>query len=57
MIRDLIRQYARQGVRRFVVFSGHYENLMWEIEGIDLALRDLQGLGIVGVLNSKNSYL
>ncbi len=45
-VRDVIRQMAFDGVRRFAVCEGHYENAMFCIEGIDLALRDLRAEGI-----------
>jgi creatinine amidohydrolase len=41
MIRDVIRELARQGATKLVVVDGHYENQWFLIEGIDLALRDL----------------
>jgi creatinine amidohydrolase len=41
MLRDLIREFARQGVRHLVVVDGHYENQWFLTEGIDLALRDI----------------
>jgi creatinine amidohydrolase len=39
--RDLIREFARQGVKHLVVVDGHYENQWFLTEGIDLALRDI----------------
>ncbi len=39
--RDVIREFARQGVRNLVVVDGHYENQWFLTEGIDLALRDI----------------
>lgn len=41
MMRDVIRELARQGVNQVVVLDGHYENQWFLTEGIDLALRDL----------------
>jgi creatinine amidohydrolase len=41
-VRDIIKEFARHGVRQMVVMVGHYENTMFTIEGIDLALRDLR---------------
>ena len=41
-IRDVIKEFARHGVRKMTVMVGHYENTMFVIEGIDLALRDLR---------------
>lgn len=42
MIRDVIRELARQGVNHLVVLDGHYENQWFLTEGIDLALRDIK---------------
>ncbi len=41
VVRDLLREFARQGARSLVVIDGHYENQWFLIEGIDLALRDI----------------
>ena len=41
MMRDVIRELARQGVTNIVVVDGHYENQWFLIEGIDLARRDI----------------
>ncbi len=48
MIRDVIRELARQGAINLVVLDGHYENQWFLTEGIDLALRD------VGASNPSN---
>ena len=45
-IRDVIKEFARHGVRKLAAMVGHYENTMFVIEGIDLALRDLRADGI-----------
>ena len=37
MARDLIREFARHGIRKLVMMDAHYENTMFLIEGIDLA--------------------
>ena len=44
--RDLIREFARDGVRKIVAMNGHFENSMFFAEGADLALRDLRGDGV-----------
>ncbi|RTE66075.1 creatininase [Amphritea opalescens] len=46
MIRDVIVAYARHGNRKFVLVNGHYENSMFIVEGIDLALERLRHDGI-----------
>jgi len=45
MTRDIIKEFARHGVRNMVVMDSHYENEMFLIEGIDLALRELRADG------------
>ena len=42
LLRDIIRDLARHGIRKLVVLNGHYENMMFSIEGIDLARRELR---------------
>tara|TARA_R110001583_G_scaffold134563_1_gene286283 strand:+ start:776 stop:1549 length:774 start_codon:yes stop_codon:yes gene_type:complete len=45
-IKDVVVAYARHGNRKFVLVNGHYENSMFIIEGIDLALEHLRHEGI-----------
>lgn len=45
-VRDILRELARHGVRQVVLMDGHYENTMFIVEGIDLALRELARDGI-----------
>lgn len=45
-VRDIIREFARHGLRRLVIMNGHFENAMFIVEGIDLALRELTLAGI-----------
>ena len=40
-VKDVVREFARHGVKRLVIVSGHYENQWFLIEGIDLAMREL----------------
>jgi len=46
LTRDIVKEFARHGVRRMAVMDSHYENEMFLIEGIDLALRELRTDGI-----------
>jgi len=46
IVQDLVRELARHGVRRLAVMNGHFENSMFVVEGIDLALRELRGRGV-----------
>jgi creatinine amidohydrolase len=45
-IKDIIKELARNGARRFVMMNGHYENQAYMVEAIDLALRELRWEGI-----------
>ncbi len=45
-VRDILKEFARHGVRKIVLVNGHYENSMFLVEGIDLALRELRWDGI-----------
>ena len=46
VLRDVIGELARHGVRKLAVVNGHYENQMFTIEGIDLAMTDQRMLGV-----------
>ncbi|MCU0570557.1 MAG: creatininase [Oculatellaceae cyanobacterium Prado106] len=41
IVRDIIRELARQGANQLVVLNGHYENQWFLTEGIELAVRDM----------------
>ncbi|MEZ5774615.1 MAG: creatininase [Hyphomicrobiaceae bacterium] len=41
-VKEVIKELARNGARRFVMVNGHYENSWFMVEGIDLALRELR---------------
>ena len=45
-IRDIIKEFARHGIRKVVLMNGHFENSMFVVEGIDLAIRELRWDGI-----------
>jgi creatinine amidohydrolase len=55
-VRDLVREFARHGVRRIAVMDAHYENTMFIIEGLDLALRDLRARGVDDMKIMRISY-
>jgi len=42
LVRDILREFIRHGVRGVAVMDAHYENTWFLIEGIDLALRESQ---------------
>jgi creatinine amidohydrolase len=56
LARDIIKEFARHGVRRMAVMDSHYENEMFLIEGIDIALRDLRAQGIDDMKVAKIRY-
>jgi creatinine amidohydrolase len=41
LLRDVVRELARQGAKQIVVVNGHYENQWFLTEGIELAIRDV----------------
>jgi creatinine amidohydrolase len=45
-LRDVIKEFARHGVRKICLVNGHFENSWFIIEGIDIALRELRWGGI-----------
>lgn len=45
-LRDVIKEFARHGVRHICLVNGHFENSWFIVEGIDLALRELKWSGI-----------
>ena len=56
MVRDIVSEFARHGVRCMAVVDGHYENNMFLVEGIDLALRGLRRDGIDDMRIAKIPY-
>jgi creatinine amidohydrolase len=46
VLRDVIREFVRHGIRRICVLDGNYENLWFLNEGIDLAMRELGDSGL-----------
>ncbi len=46
VVRDVIRELVRHGVRKVCVLDGNYENLWFLNEGIDLAMRELGDTGL-----------
>ena len=41
IVRDIVRELFRHGVRRLLILDGHYENSLFLNEGVDLALREI----------------
>ena len=54
--RDILCEFARHGARRILILDSHYENEMFLIEGIDLALKDLKSWGIDDLKVMKVRY-
>lgn len=40
LVRDLVREIIRHGMKKIIILDGHYENSLFINEGVDLALRD-----------------
>lgn len=46
-IKDVLKEFARHGVRKVAMINGHFENSMFIVEGVDLAIRELRWDGIM----------
>lgn len=46
VVKDVIREFVRHGVRKIIFVNGHYENAAFLTEGVDLALRESGWSGI-----------
>ena len=50
LIRDVVRELARQGATQIVLVNGHYENQWFITEGIELAIRDVGSASTLRVM-------
>lgn len=46
VIKDILRELLRHGVRKFCLVVGHFENYAFTVEAIDLFLREARMLGV-----------
>ncbi|MCS0497746.1 creatininase [Ancylobacter sp. MQZ15Z-1] len=56
LVRNIVNELVRHGVRRIVLFDGHMENQWFLVEAADLALRDQAMLGRDDVKIIKLGY-
>ena len=56
VIRDVLTGFMLHGARKIAVVNGHYENMMFTCEAIDLALREAALRGIEGVRVMRFEY-
>lgn len=56
LVRNVINELARHGVRKVVLFDGHMENQWFLVEAADLALRDQAMLGVTDLRIVKLGY-
>ena len=42
VVRDIIREWVRHGVKRLCFLDGHFENQWFITEGIDVAVREIR---------------
>jgi creatinine amidohydrolase len=56
LVRNVVNELARHGVRKVVLFDGHMENQWFLTEAADLALRDQQMLGVTDLRIVKLGY-
>ena len=45
-VKDVLKEFARHGARKICLVNGHFENSMFTVEGVDLAIRELRWEGI-----------
>ena len=45
-VKDVLKEFARHGARKICLVNGHFENSMFAVEGVDLAIRELRWEGI-----------
>ncbi|WP_322052938.1 creatininase [Paraburkholderia bannensis] len=45
-VKDVLKEFARHGARKLCLVNGHFENSMFAVEGVDLAIRELRWEGI-----------
>ncbi len=55
-LKDVIKEFARHGVRNIALMNGHFENSWFIIEGVDIALRELRWDGVRDVKIVVLSY-
>jgi creatinine amidohydrolase len=56
LVRDILREFARHGIRKIAVLDTHYENEWFVIEGIEQALREMRRDGLNDVKIVKFRY-
>jgi creatinine amidohydrolase len=56
LVRDLLREFGRHGVRKIAVLDTHYENEWFVIEGIEQALQEMRRDGLEGLKIVKFRY-
>ncbi|MBJ3775975.1 creatininase [Acuticoccus mangrovi] len=56
VIRDVLTAFIAHGAKKIVVCNGHYENMMFTFEGIDMALKDAKMLGVDDVRVMRFEY-
>ena len=55
-LKDVVKEFARHGVRKICLVNGHFENSWFIVEGIDIALRELRWDGITDMKIVVLSY-
>jgi creatinine amidohydrolase len=56
LLRNIVNEFARHGVRKIVLLNGHMENDWFIVEAIDLALRDQRREGVHDLRVVKIGY-
>jgi creatinine amidohydrolase len=56
VLRDILNEFVRHGLRKIALFNGHMENDVFIVEAIDLALRDQRREGVNDLRLVKLGY-
>jgi creatinine amidohydrolase len=56
LVRNIVNELARHGVRKVVLFDGHMENQWFLVEAADLAIRDQRAQGVTNLRIVKLGY-
>lgn len=56
LVRDILGEFVRHGARKVVIMNGHYENTMFIVEGVELALSDARRDGVADLRIMRLDY-
>lgn len=56
LVRDILGEFVRHSARKVVIMNGHYENTMFIVEGVELALLDARRDGVADLRVMRLDY-